>query len=35
MRIEEKREEKGEGKPEAEKGERGEGEDESEMAPDI
>jgi hypothetical protein len=35
MRIEEKREEKGEGKPEAAKGERGEGEDESEMAPDI
>ena len=35
MRIEEKREEKGERKPEAEKGEKGEGEDESEMAPDI
>jgi hypothetical protein len=35
MKIEEKREEKGEGKPEAKKEEKGEGEDESETAPVI
>jgi hypothetical protein len=35
MRIEEKREEKGEGKPEAKKEEKGAGEDESKTAPVI